>query len=420
MKLLIIGSGGREHALLWKLKQSSSVTALYCAPGNAGTAELATNLPIDVMDFAALLQVAQEHQIDLTIVGPDAPLAEGIVDFFEAAGERIFGPTRSAARLESSKSFAKEFMKRHQIPTAASETFRDLNQALVYAHQASYPLVLKADGLALGKGVVIANTIEEAEKTLHQLMEEKIFGKAGMTVVMEEFLTGRECSLHLLVDGSHYLLFPDARDHKKIFEGDRGPNTGGMGTVSPSGILTPALEKEIHETILCPFLRGLAAEKILFRGMLFPGLMMTPTGPKVLEFNCRFGDPETQVLLRRLQSDLLPLLEATLEGTLDQQEPTWDNRTALCVIAAAAGYPGPIEKEKIIEGLEAAQKSNSETVIFHAGTEKRNGQLQTKGGRVLGATALGANVQEARSRAYAAMDLISFEGKQYRRDIALQ
>ncbi|MBX9741964.1 MAG: phosphoribosylamine--glycine ligase [Chthoniobacterales bacterium] len=417
MKLLIIGSGGREHALLWKLKQSPRVTELYCAPGNAGTAEVATNLPIDVMDFPALLQAAQSHQIDLTIVGPDAPLAAGVVDFFEAAGERIFGPTASAARLESSKSFAKEFMKRHQIPTAASETFSDLKQAVAYAHAAAYPLVLKADGLALGKGVVIANDAEEAVRVLHQFMEEKIFGEAGMTVVIEEFLSGKECSLHALIDGKHYLLFPDARDHKKIFDGDRGLNTGGMGTISPSGILTPALEEQIHKTILRPFLRGLAAEKLLFRGMLFPGLMITPAGPKVLEFNCRFGDPETQVLMKRLESDLLPLLEATLDGTLDQQQPVWDECTALCVILAAAGYPGPVEKGVAIAGIETAQNSDSETMVFHAGTEKRNGRLQTNGGRVLGVTTLGANAQAARSKAYAATDFIFFEGKQYRRDI---
>lgn len=419
MKLLIIGSGGREHALLWKLKQSPRVTELYCAPGNAGTAELATNLPIDVMDFSGLLQAAQKHQIDLTIVGPDAPLAAGIVDFFEAAGEPIFGPTAAAARFESSKSFAKEFMKQHQIPTATSETFDDFQKATAYVKNATYPLVLKADGLALGKGVVIVNSRKEAEKTLHQLMEEKIFGEAGAIVVIEEFLSGKECSLHLLLDGSHYLLFPDARDHKKIFEGDCGPNTGGMGTVSPSGVLTPALEEEIHETILRPFLRGLAAEKITFRGMLFPGLMITPKGPKVLEFNCRFGDPETQVLMRRLQSDLLPLLESTLNGTLDEQQPVWEQQMALCVIAAAAGYPGPIEKGNIIEGLEAATSSNADITVFHAGTEKRNDQLQTNGGRVLGVTALGTTLEETRKNVYTAMDLISFEGKQYRRDIGL-
>lgn len=417
MNLLIIGSGGREHALLWKLKQSKRVKHLYCAPGNAGTAALATNLPIDVMNFEGLLQAARKHAIDLTIVGPDAPLAEGVVDFFEAAGERIFGPTKAAARFESSKAFAKDFMKRHQIPTAACERFDDVQQAKNYVSTATYPLVVKADGLALGKGVVIANNREEALEALHQSMELKIFGEAGATVIIEEFLVGKECSLHALIDGSHYLLFPEARDHKKIFEGECGPNTGGMGTVSPSGVVSAQLEKQIHDTIFVPFLRGLVAEKISFRGMLFPGLMMTVEGPKVLEFNCRFGDPETQVLMRRLQSDLLDLLEATLEGRLDQEQAVWDERTALCVVLASGGYPGPIEKGKKITGIETATASDPEVVLFHAGTKKREEDLCTDGGRVLGVTALGSTLQEVREKTYSAVEAVSFAGKQYRRDI---
>lgn len=416
MKLLIIGSGGREHALLWKLKQSPRVSQLYCAPGNAGTAELAINLPIDGMDFEALLKAAQQLKIDLTIVGPDAPLAEGIVDFFQMAGERIFGPTAAAARLESSKAFAKDFMKRHKILTAASETFTDMSQAIAYVHQAKYPLVVKADGLALGKGVVIAQNLEEALEAICQSMDLKVFGEAGTTIVIEEFLVGRECSLHALIDGSHYLLFPDARDHKRIFDHDQGPNTGGMGTVSPSGVL---LEAEIHEKILKPFLRGLAAEKISFRGMLFPGLIITSEGPKVLEFNCRFGDPETQVLMRRLQSDLLDLIEATLDGSLDQEQPVWDKRTALCVVLASANYPGTIEKGKEISGIENAKALDQDVILFHAGTKRVNSSLCTDGGRVLGLTALGSSLEEARSKAYKAAEMISFEGKYCRRDIGL-
>jgi phosphoribosylamine--glycine ligase len=422
MKLLIIGSGGREHALLWKLKQSPRVTELYCAPGNAGTAEIATNLPIEATDLEALLQGAQKHRIDVTIVGPDAPLALGIVDIFEKAGLRIFGPTAAAARFESSKSFAKAFMQRHQIPTAASETFTDIQKAINYVRAAKYPLVVKADGLALGKGVVIAQNLEEALEAICQSMELKIFGEAGTTIIIEEFLVGRECSLHALIDGSHYLLFPDARDHKKIFDNDQGPNTGGMGTVSPSvsaSLERSLLEEQIHEKILLRFMQGLAAEKMRFSGMLFPGLIITAEGPKVLEFNCRFGDPETQVLMRRLQSDLLDLLEATIDGTLDHQKPTWDNRVALCVVLASAGYPGPIQKGKRIEEIASASASEKEFVVFHAGTKKVQGVLETDGGRVLGVTTLGSTLEEARSKAYKAAEMISFEGKQYRKDIGL-
>lgn len=415
MKILLIGSGGREHALLWKLKQNPRITECYVAPGNAGTAALATNIPIEATNIAGLLQFAQEKKIDLTIVGPDDPLAAGIVDQFQQAGLRIFGPTAAAARFEASKSFAKDFMKRHGIPTAVSESFTSGEKASDYVRQAKYPLVVKADGLALGKGVVIAQNVEEALRAIQEIMVEKIFGAAGETVVIEEFLVGPECSLHALIDGKNYLLFPDARDHKRALDGDQGLNTGGMGTISPSQVLTESMRARLHDEIFVPFLRGLAVEKIKFQGMLFPGLMLTKDGPKVLEFNARFGDPETQVLMRRLQSDLLELIEATIDEKLDVMKPEWDERSAVCIVLASGGYPGPIEKGKSITGFENATDSN--VVIFHAGTKQVEEKIVTNGGRVLGVTALGSSLEEARQAAYAAADQIQFEGKQLRRDI---
>jgi phosphoribosylamine--glycine ligase len=417
MKLLVIGSGGREHALVWKLSQSPRVTSILCAPGNAGTAQLAVNHTVAATDLEGLVSLAKNEAVDLTIVGPDDPLAAGIVDRFRAAGLRVFGPTASAARLEASKSFAKDFMVRHGIPTAGSATFTDPQAALAHCTSSRYPLVVKADGLALGKGVVIATTREEAEKAVRESMIEKVFGSAGDTVVIEEFLTGPECSIHALVDGSSYALFPDAKDHKRALEGDQGLNTGGMGTISPSHEVDAAMQARIRAEVLDPFLRGLKADGLEFSGMLFPGLMMTPDGPKVLEFNCRFGDPETQSLMRRLKSDLLDLIEATVDGKLCSVTPVWDDRAAVCIVLASGGYPGPIEKGKEITGFEAAAASDPDVVVFHAGTALKDGKVVTSGGRVLGVTALGATLEEARAKAYAAADLIRFEGKQLRRDI---
>ncbi|MFI0347163.1 MAG: phosphoribosylamine--glycine ligase [Chthoniobacterales bacterium] len=417
MKLLIIGSGGREHALAWKLKQSPRVTKIFCAPGNSGTAQVAENIPIAATDSRSLLRFAQENQMDLTIVGPDDPLAAGIVDIFQAAGIKIFGPTAAAARLESSKSFAKDFMVRHGIPTATSATFTDATKAYHHACKASYPLVIKADGLALGKGVVIAKNQVEAIEAIKQAMEEKVFGDAGATIVIEEFLVGSECSLHALVDGKNYLLFPDARDHKRALDNDQGLNTGGMGTISPSGAIDAATERRIHDEILQPFLRGIAADGLFFQGMLFPGIMVTAEGPKVIEFNCRFGDPETQVLMRRLKSDLLDLIEATIDGTLSTQEPVWDEQPAICIVLASGGYPGSIEKGKVIEGIEVATSADHNVIVFHAGVTRKKEQLLTSGGRVLGVTAIGPTLAEARTKAYDAADQISFEGKQLRLDI---
>lgn len=416
MKILVIGSGGREHALLWKLSQSPRVAQLLCAPGNAGTAQIATNHPVAAADLPSLVALAKSQSVDLTIVGPDDPLAEGIVDLFQSEGLRIFGPKAASARLESSKSFAKGFMVRHGIPTAESSTFSMLEDALVHCRAAHYPLVIKADGLALGKGVVIAQNQSEAETTIQQMMVEKIFGDAGATVVIEEFLTGPECSLHALVDRTNYLLFPDARDHKRAFDHDQGPNTGGMGTISPSQVLDSAMKERVRKEILVPFVKGLAADGLPFHGMLFPGLMLTPQGPKVLEFNCRFGDPETQVLMRRLKSDLLEMIEATIDGTLSDVQPVWDDRPAVCVVLASGGYPGAIEKGKVITGIESVS-TDSEVVVFHAGTSVKDGKLVTNGGRVLGITALGATLEEARAKAYAAANKISFEGKHLRHDI---
>ena len=416
MKILVIGSGGREHALLWKLSQSPRVTSLLCAPGNAGTATIATNHPVAATDLSALVALAKAEKVDLTIVGPDDPLAAGVVDLFHAEGLRVFGPVAAAARLEASKSFAKEFMVRHGIPTAGSATFSDSAAALAHCATASYPLVVKADGLALGKGVVIAQNREEAATAVRQSMIEKVFGDAGNTVVIEEFLTGPECSIHALVDGKGYALFPDAKDHKRALDGDQGLNTGGMGTISPSREVDAAMQGRIRAEILDPFVRGLAADGLPFSGMLFPGLMMTPNGPKVLEFNCRFGDPETQSLMRRLKSDLLDLIEATIDGKLSSATPDWDTRAAVCIVLASGGYPGPIEKGKVITGIEAAS-ADPDVVVFHAGTALKDGKVVTNGGRDLGVTALGATLEEARAKAYAAAEKISFEGKQLRRDI---
>lgn len=416
MKILVIGSGGREHALLWKLAQSPRVTRLLCTPGNAGTARLAINHPVAAADLAGLLKLARSERVDLTIVGPDDPLAAGIVDLFRKEGLRVFGPVAAAACLESSKSFAKEFMIRHGIPTAVSHTFTDSDAAKEFCRGANYPLVVKADGLALGKGVVIVQTQTEAEDAVHQSMVSKVFGDAGSTVVIEEFLAGPECSLHALIDGKNYLLFPDARDHKRVLEGDRGLNTGGMGTISPSLVVNEAMRERMQREILDPFVAGIAADGLQFQGMLFPGLMMTIDGPKVLEFNCRFGDPETQVLMRRMKNDILDLIEATIDGNLPSVKAEWDDRAAVCIVLASGGYPGPIEKGKRITGIEAAS-ADPDVVVFHAGTAMKDGHLLTNGGRVLGVTALGATIEDARRKAYAAADKIDFEGKQFRRDI---
>ena len=415
-RVLVTGSGGREHALAWKLSQSPEVEKIYAAPGNAGTAQVGENVPIAAEDVEKLVEFAKANRIDFTVVGPDDALAAGVVDAFEAAGLKIFGPRAKAAQLESSKAFAKEFMRRHGIPTADYREFTDSAEALDFCRSAKYPLVVKADGLALGKGVIIAQNLAEAEGAVRLCLVDGAFGTAGKRIVIEEFLEGVECSIHAMVDGSSYLLLPDCRDHKKAFDGNLGPNTGGMGTISPSGSVDEALRARICREILDPFLAGIQKDGLAFRGMLFPGLMLTAEGPKVLEFNCRWGDPETQVLVRRLNSVLLPLLEATVEGSLSASEPEWDARAAVCVILASGGYPGSYEKGKSILGLESVAESN-EVVVFHAGTKAVDGQILTNGGRVLGVTALGQNLEGARALAYQAADRISFDGIQRRNDI---
>lgn len=415
MNVLVIGSGGREHALAWKLARSPRVKKIYCAPGNAGTAALGEN--IEISDIPGLVAFAKSRDIGLTVVGPDDSLAAGIADAFEAAGLRIFGPKASAARLESSKAFAKDFMKRHGIPTAGYQEFTDSLEAHAWCRTARYPLVIKADGLALGKGVIIAESPAEAALAIYRCMDACVFGNAGRTIVIEEFLQGVECSLHALVDGGSWLLLPDCRDHKRAFDGDLGPNTGGMGTICPSGSLDDALLLRVKSEILDRFLAGIKADGIAFRGMLFPGLMITSEGPKVLEFNCRWGDPETQVLVRRLESDLLDLLEACVESQLSSQTPQWSKGAAACIILASGGYPGSYEKGKEIRGLiEAAALDN--VVVFHAGTKPApGGGVLTNGGRVLGVTATGSDLADARTRAYEAADRISFDGLQRRNDI---
>jgi phosphoribosylamine---glycine ligase len=418
MKILVIGSGGREHALAWKLNQSPAIDRMFCAPGNAGTAQLADNVEITATNLPALVRFVKQNKIDLTVVGPDDPLALGIVDLFVSEKLRIFGPTKSAARLESSKIFAKELMRAETIPTAEANTFSDSNAALHHCEHLKFPVVIKADGLALGKGVIVAPDVATAKSTIEAMMKEGRFGDAGRRIVIEQFLHGSECSLHALVDGEHYRLLESARDHKRIFDRDQGPNTGGMGAFSPANNWNAQLQSKFEEKIMQPLLRRLRKEKIAFRGLLYPGLMVTSDGPRVLEFNCRFGDPETQALLPRLQSELLPLLEATIDSNLDQHTIKWDERAAVTVVLASAGYPGKYETGQPISGLEDVGKLDN-VEVFHAGTRRANGEIITAGGRVLALTALGATIETARIRAYEAVSRIHFEGCHYRRDIAL-
>ena len=426
MKILVIGGGGREHALVWKLKQSSSVDRIFCAPGNAGTAEIAENIAVSATDLAQLLRFAKQNDVDLTVVGPDDPLAMGIADLFTADKLRIFGPTKSAARLESSKIFAKELMRAQKVPTAQARMFSESKEALGYCDELKFPVVIKADGLALGKGVIIAPDVATAKSTIEAMMNEARFGDAGRRIVIEEFLRGTECSIHALVDGKDYRLLESARDHKRAFDGDEGPNTGGMGAFSPANNWDARLQSEFESEIMRPVLRGLAKERIAYRGLLYPGLMITSDGPRVLEFNCRFGDPETQVLLPRMKSDLLPLLEATIDGNSDSRRERgidnysieWDKRAAVTVVLASAGYPGKYETGKAISGLNEVAKLEG-VQVFHAGTKIVANQVVTAGGRVLAVTALGSTTAASRDRAYEAVSRIHFDDCHYRRDIAL-
>ena len=418
MKVLVIGSGGREHALAWKIRQSPRVTEVVVIPGNAGTAGIGRNVRLKLADLSKIRGFVQEEGIDLTVVGPDDVLAAGIVDMFQAAGLRIFGPSQNAARLESSKSFAKRFMLRHGIPTARFAEFGSSVDAKSAIDQFGFPLAVKADGLALGKGVIIAANRSEAITAVDDMIERRRFGEAGRKVVLEEFLTGTECSIHALVDGNSYLLFPTAKDHKQVYDGNRGPNTGGMGACSPSGNLDDASLNEIRQQVLEPFIRGIRADGLDFRGLLFPGLMLTKEGPRVLEFNCRFGDPEAQALLPRLKTDVVDLLDASIDGRLHCQNPDWDSRTAVCVVMASGGYPGSYETGKSISGLDHAEKAHGVTV-FHAGTQRDGDRIVTAGGRVLGVTAISATQSDARKNAYEAVAKIHFDGSFFRRDIGV-
>jgi len=418
MKILVIGSGGREHALAWKLSQSPHAERIFCAPGNAGTAEIAENVSISTGDLETLVRFAKENRIDLTVVGPDDPLAAGIVDLFAAEKLRAFGPTKSAARIEASKIFAKELMQSQKIPTAEARTFSDSSAALHYCERLKFPVVIKADGLALGKGVIIAADPAAARSAIDEMMNQRRFGDAGRRIVIENFLRGTECSLHALVDGSSYRLLESARDHKRALDGDQGPNTGGMGAFSPANNWNKKLQSKFETEIMQPLLRGLLEQEITFHGLLYPGLIMTSDGVRVLEFNCRFGDPETQTLLPRMKSDLLPLLEATIDGNLSKCAIEWDTRATVTIVLASGGYPGKYETGKTISGLDDAAKVE-DVQIFHAGTKRANSEVKTAGGRVLAVTALGSTLKAARARAYEAVSRIHFENCHYRRDIAL-
>ena len=418
MKVLIVGSGGREHAIAWKVAQSKKVDKIYCAPGNAGISEVAECVPIGAMEFDKLVAFAKEKEIDLTVIGMDDPLVGGIVDVFEKEGLRVFGPRKNAAILEGSKAFSKDLMKKYNIPTAAYETFTDPEKALEYLETAKMPIVLKADGLALGKGVLICQTLEEAKEGVKALMMDKKFGSAGDEIVIEEFMTGREVSVLSFVDGNIVKIMSSAQDHKRAKDGDQGLNTGGMGNFSPSPFYTKEVDEFCKKYIYQATVDAMKAEGRPFKGVIFFGLMLTPDGPKVLEYNARFGDPEAQVVLPRLENDIVDVFEACIDGTLDQVDLKFDNdRATVCVILASDGYPVEYKKGFPIEGLEKF-KGKDDYYVFHSGTKfNENGQIVTNGGRVLGVTATGKDLKEARKKAYEATEWISFENKYMRHDI---
>ena len=418
MKVLIIGSGGREHALAWKVAQAARIEKVFVAPGNAGTAReyKIENIAIDPLDFEKLIAFVETNQIGLTIVGPEAPLVAGIVDVFEQRGLRCFGPRKGAAQLEGSKAFTKDFLARHKIPTAAYQNFTEIEPALEYIRNNGAPIVVKADGLAAGKGVIVAMSVAEAEAAVRDMLSGNAFGSAGARVVIEEFLDGEEASFIVMVDGEHVLPMATSQDHKRVGDNDTGPNTGGMGAYSPAPVVTTAIFKRAMDTVIYPTVRGMAAEGNAYTGFLYAGLMIMADGtPKVIEYNCRFGDPETQPIMLRLQSDLAALCEAALDKTLDTISAQWDARAALGVVLAAGGYPGDYRKGDVIHGL--PQQENSELKVFHAGTRLDNNNAVTNGGRVLCVTALGATVARAQQLAYAQVDQIHWDGGFCRRDI---
>ncbi len=417
MKVLIVGGGGREHAIAWKVAKSPKVEKLYCAPGNAGIAQVAECVNIGVMDFEKLTAFAKEKDIDLTIVAPDDPLAAGAVDAFEEAGFRAFGPRKNAAILEGSKAFSKDLMKKYGIPTAAYETFDSADEALAYLETADMPIVLKADGLALGKGVLICNTLEEARAGVRTLMLDKQFGSAGNRIVVEEFMTGREVSVLSFVDGKNIKIMTSAQDHKRAKDGDQGLNTGGMGTFSPSPFYTEEIDAFCREHIYQPTVDAMRAEGREFKGVIFFGLMLTKKGPKVLEYNARFGDPETQVVLPRMKNDLVEVFEACIDGTLDRISLEFEDNAVVCVVLASEGYPEHYEKGYVISGLERFEAADG-YYVFHAGSKlDEEGRIVTNGGRVLGVTAVGGNLKEARANAYQAAEWVEFGNKYMRHDI---
>ncbi|UZJ44853.1 phosphoribosylamine--glycine ligase [Marinimicrobium sp. C6131] len=419
MNLLVIGGGGREHALAWKAAQSPKVNKVFVAPGNAGTAleKNLVNVDIDVLDFPSLAEFAQHNDVALTIVGPEAPLVEGVVDYFAERNLPCFGPTKGAAQLEGSKAFTKDFLARHQIPTADYQTFTEVEPALAYLEEKGAPIVVKADGLAAGKGVIVAETLDQAQDAVRDMLSGNAFGDAGCRVVIEEFLTGEEASFIVMVDGKNILPMATSQDHKRVGEGDTGPNTGGMGAYSPAPVVTPEVHERIMQQVIVPTVEGMAAEGNPYTGFLYAGLMITPDGqPKVIEYNCRFGDPETQPIMLRLKSDLAELCQIALKGRLDQAHTEWDDRAAVGVVLAAGGYPGSYNKGDEISGLPTEETPGER--VFHAGTKTVSGKVVTSGGRVLCATALGNTVSEAQQRAYALADRIHWNGVFYRKDIA--
>jgi len=417
MKVLVIGSGGREHALVWKIMQSPKVSQIYCAPGNAGISKLAQCINIDADSIEKLVNFAQEEKIDLTVVGPELALSKGIVNEFNRKDLRIFGPSREAAEIESSKVFSKHLMKKYNIPTANYEVFGNSKEAFDYIKQQTFPLVIKADGLAAGKGVFIVKNLLEARDALDALMEEKKFGEAGRQVIIEEFLEGEEVSILAFCDGKTVVPMVSSQDHKKIFDNDQGPNTGGMGAYSPVPFYPNEFKKTVLEEILKPTVKGLQSERREYRGVLYAGLVLTEEGPKVLEFNARFGDPETQVVLPRLKTDLVDILNAVIDGSLHKINIEWEDNAAVCVVVASGGYPGKYQKGKVISGLERLENMKG-IIVFHAGTKFQDGKIITSGGRVLGITSWDNTISKAKEKAYKGVEKIYFEDMYYRKDIA--
>jgi phosphoribosylamine---glycine ligase len=416
MKVLVVGGGGREHALVWKIAKSPKVSKVYCAPGNAGISGQATIVPTKANDLNGLLEFALREEIDLTVVGPEEPLTKGIVDLFESKGLSIFGASQRAAEIEGSKAFAKEMMKKYHIPTGSSETFEDRGEAVRHIRKQGAPIVVKADGLAAGKGVIVCKTVEEAIRSVDRMMVEKEFGEAGNRVVVEEYLVGEEASYIAFTDGKVILPLASSQDHKAVFDGDQGPNTGGMGAYSPAPVVTDEVNERIVERVLRPMIQGMGEEGRPYKGVLYAGLMIADGHPRVLEFNARFGDPETQPALMRMKGDIVPILEACIDGSLSRCRIEWDGRPSVCVVMASRGYPGDYERGKVIGGLKEVSRME-DVFVFHAGTAFKDGQIVTNGGRVLGVTGLGEDISKAIERIYQAVRKISWDGVHYRTDI---